>query len=237
MKKIKEILEKVQFNIQLVMPFLLMDIVIRVLALEVGYSRKRAILPSILFSLIWILFFVLTSTNFKQKIGRVVYSIWFLLFFVVFLVNCIYFPYTDFFFSFHLLLLASEGSSYILDTILGTNPIIFVVALVVLIVGILTIKKFPEREKGSWKGLLLVIGVFTIVRMLIPNLYGKANGELEWDTWRNPRNVYENFNDANKSMKICGLYEYAMRDAYITFLQPKEKENPSCHTRIRKNGI
>ena len=90
----KKILGKVQFNddvkkeyrniIRLSIPFIIMDIVIRVLAFEVGYSRKAAILPSVLFTLIWILFFVFTSTSFKQKIGRVVYSIWFLLFFVVF---------------------------------------------------------------------------------------------------------------------------------------------------------
>lgn len=237
MKKIMESLQKIlsnekvkleSFNIlRLTIPFVLMDIVIRVLTLDVGYFRKAMVLPSILFTLIWVLFIVLTSMSLKQKVGRVIYTIWFVLFFIIFLVNCVYFPYTKFFFSFNLLFLAGEGAAYVLDTILSTNPIIFLVALVILVIGIFTIKHFPERKNGSWKWVFLVVGVFTIVRLHVPNLYGKPNGDLEWDTWRNPRNVYENFNDANKSMKICGLFEYSMRDAYLTFVKPEEEEDPN----------
>lgn len=223
----KQIPKEVIRILELALPFILMDVFIRILSLKVAYSQWRMILPSILFTAVWILFIVLVSLGLKDKIGRVVYTIGFGLFFIIFLVNCVYFPYTNFFFSFNLLLLAGEGSAYILDTILSTNPLIFLVAFGILFLAIRTIKRFPKREKGYWKWILLVIGVFTIVRLHIPNLYGRPNGALEWDTWRNPRNVYENFNDANKSMKVCGLFEYSMRDAYLTFFQAKEKEDPN----------
>ena len=49
-------------------------------------------------------------------------------------------------------------------------------------------------------------------------LLGKPNRELTWNTWRNPRNVYINFNDSNKSMMISGVYEYSFRNFYITYI-------------------
>lgn len=240
MKTILEKLKEVQFNketvvnvlkgilkaILLALPFILMDVFIRVLAMEVSYSQKAMILPSIVFTTIWILLFVLVSMNLKRTFGRIVYAVCFGVFFVVFLVNSVYFPYTGFFFSFNLLLLASEGSAYIMDTILSTNPLIFVIAAVILVLGIVLIVKFPKKEKNNFKSIIIIFVAFVIAHLFTPNLYGAANGDLEWDTWRNPRNVYQNFNDSNKSIKVCGLYEYAFRDFYMTFVKPKEAEDP-----------
>ena len=56
-------------------------------------------------------------------------------------------------------------------------------------------------------------------------LLGKPNRELTWNTWRNPRNVYINFNDSNKSMMISGLYEYSFRNFYITYLKHEKTDN------------
>ena len=100
MKKMMENLKKIlsnkkvrleTFNIlRLTIPFVLMDIVIRVLTIDVAYFRKTMVLPSILFSVIWILLIVLTSMSLKQKAGRIVYATWFGLFFVVFLEKVCY---------------------------------------------------------------------------------------------------------------------------------------------------
>lgn len=218
----KELLKIIGLSV----PFVAMDAMIRVLTMEVSYSQKTMVFPSILFSVSWILLFIFVSLNFKQRIGRCIYGLAFIIFFVVFLVNSVYFPYTGFFFSFNLLLMASEGSSYIMDTILHTNPIIFVIVGVIFAVGILAIVKFPKKEKNQIKKCGIVVLVFLIVHFITPIFYGSANSGLEWDTWRNPRNVYQNFNDSNKSIKVCGLYEYAIRDLYVTFLKTKEVENP-----------
>ena len=60
---IMEIIKKIPFNeaarlecwniIRLAIPFVLMDIVFRILTLDVGYYRKNMVLPSILFTVIW----------------------------------------------------------------------------------------------------------------------------------------------------------------------------------------
>ena len=90
------------------LPFILMDLFIRILALKVTYVQPTMILPSIIFTAIWILLFVIVSLNLNRIAGTIIYSLFFIVFFVVFLVNSIYFPYTGFFFSFGLLSLSGE---------------------------------------------------------------------------------------------------------------------------------
>ena len=218
---IKKVIKK---SLVLALPYILMDGFIRLLASEVSYYRQEMVLPTICFSVFWITLFVGIPMNLKRNIGRIVYAVCFTVYFLLFLTNCIYFPYTDFFFSFKLLMLAGEGSSYIMTTILNTSPVIYLVCFLILTLAVLIVWKFPKREKGNLRSLVLIALIFLIGHGFTPSLLGAANDNLQWDTWRNPRNVYQNFNDSNKNMKICGLYEYVARDFDVTFLQAKEEE-------------
>lgn len=211
--------------LMLSIPFLLMDLFIRVLASEIHYFRILMVIPSIMFTLLWTFFLVGISLCFKRLIGRILYGIFFAVCFTLFLTQSVYFSYTGFFFSFNLVDLAGEGSSYILNTIRNTSPYIYVVALVILALAVLAIIKFPKRETTSWENAGIIVALFLFVHAVTPWFYGPANSALKWDTWRNPRNVYQNFNDSNKSMKVCGLYEYSVRDFYVTFLKKKETES------------
>lgn len=229
----KYFMKKIRDIVLLCLPFLLMDVAIRVLASDIHYFRKEMVAPNILFNFIWIALIVGIAINLKKTAGRIFYGFCFALFFLLFLTNCVYYSYTGFFFGFHLMLLADEGSSYIWSTIANTSPVIFLVCALILALAIVLIIYFPKREKGSWKNILFIVVGFVILHTITPFFLGSANQALEWDTWRNPRNVYENFNDSNKNMKICGLYEYSMRDFYKTFLQPKAKEDDE-HTDFLK---
>lgn len=208
------------------LPFLLMDAIIRIHAEKIKYFQAKMVLPSILFTAGWIFLFVCISLNLKGKLGKIVYSVIFGLFFLMFITHCVYFPYTGFFFSFNLLLMASEGSAYILETLLNAGIVTYLLALLILGLAVFAIIKVPKKEKTSTGNIIVVAVLFTILHLITPLLLGKANDALKWDNWRNPRNVYQNFNDSNKNIKICGLYEYTLRDFYMTFLKPAEKEDP-----------
>ena len=204
-------------------PFFLMDLMVRNLAEGVNYSQKVAELPSILFSVLWVGVLVTLITSFRQKIGRIIYGIVFTLFFVLFLTNCVYYSYTDFFFSFNLLSMAEAGSAYIWDTIIGTDIWIYLAALGIVITGVLAIIWFPKRKHWDPRPMLAAVILFIFAYSYIPSLYGEAYDTLKWDAWRNPRNVYENFNDTNKCVKICGFYEYTIRDFAKAFFSPTPK--------------
>lgn len=208
------------------LPFFLMDVSIRVLASRVNYFQAKMVIPSFLFSAGWIFLFVGIASYLKGRLGKIVYACVFGIFFLMFITHLVYFPYTGFFFSFNVMLMAGEGSAYIIDTLLGAGIVTYLVSLVILALAIVVIIKVPKREKNDWSHILAIIIFFVLLHLITPAFLGKANDSLKWDNWRNPRNVYENFNDSNKNIKICGFYEYTLRDFFITFLKPTEKEDP-----------
>lgn len=162
-------------------------------------------------------------TSLKGKGSKIAYWIFFIISFVLFLTNCIYYSMTSLVFGFNLLELRDEGSSYILDTILNTNPLIYVFAIALIIIGIITGKKLPVNDKYKPKRFLKVFVFFLVLHTLTPFLLGHANNNLKWNNFKNARNIYNNFSDCNKSLKISGLYEYSVRNFYFTFLKPEEE--------------
>ncbi len=208
------------------LPFLVMDITIRLLGNKINFYPVYKIIPN-LFTLLWTTFFITISLSVRKKLSKLVYSIFFFISFGFFLTNGIYYSMTSSYFDFSLLGMASEGSSYIIDAIKTGNKIIYLMAIVVILLYILARKYFKEKTRvtANYKRILQILVIFTIIHALIPLLYGKSNSTLTWNTWSNPRDIYNNFNDNNKSMRISGLYEYTTRNFYITYLKAKKANN------------
>ena len=208
------------------LPFLVMDITIRLLGNKINFYPVYRIIPN-LFTLLWTTFFIIISLSVRKKLSKLVYSIFFFVSFGFFITNGIYYSMTSSYFDFSLLGMASEGSSYIIDAIKTGNKIIYLMAIVVILLYILARKYFKEKTRvtANYKRILQILVIFTIIHALIPLLYGKSNSTLTWNTWSNPRDIYNNFNDNNKSMRISGLYEYTTRNFYITYLKAKKANN------------
>ena len=144
---------------------------------------------------------------------------------IFFLVNNVYYSVTDNFFDFSLVELASEGSSYMLDSLLNANKLIYVILFLVIVMVIFIVKYMPSRKRNNFKIGVSCFLVFMVLHLFIPTLLGNANNELSWNTWRNPRNIYISFNDNNKSMSLSGLYEYTFRNFYVTYIREKKTNN------------
>lgn len=208
------------------LPFLVMDITIRLLGNKINFYPVYEIIPN-LFTLLWTTFFITISLSVRKKLSKLVYSIFFFVSFSFFLTNGIYYSMTSSYFDFSLLGMASEGSGYIIDAIKTGNKIIYLMAIVVILLYILARKYFKEKTRvtANYKRILQILVIFAVIHALIPLLYGKSNSTLTWNTWSNPRDIYNNFNDNNKSMRISGLYEYTTRNFYITYLKAKKANN------------
>ena len=205
---LRTILNTIKYILLLAVPFILMDIFIRLFARGIKYNLKAIVFPSIMFSVIWILFIVGVTLCLKRKAGRIFYGVCFFLFFMLFMTHAVYYPYTGFFFGFNLLQSAEEGSAYILDTLKKAGVITYIKCLLVLLSGISVLIFFPsKREKTNWIAFLITFVVFLVMEFVTPSFLGRPNKKLEWDTWRNPRNVYQAFSDGNKNIKICGFYD------------------------------
>lgn len=219
--KIKKYIVTHRYTIYLAIPFLLMDIITRIFGYKIGYFPTFYPAPNI-FTLVWIFLFLGIITCLKGTGSKIAYWVLFSLFFILFLTNTIYYSFTSFYFSFNLMLMAGEGSSYIWDTIIHANPLIYILAVCIVVIAVIVFKKAPEKKLFRPKKLGVIFLIFIALHLLAPLCLGFANSNLKWSSFRNPRNIYNSYSDSNKSMRVSGLYEYSFRNFYITFLKPKE---------------
>lgn len=222
--KIKKYLIKYYYILIIILPFILMDLTTRIIGRKINFFGITKLVPN-LFTLIWIFLMIGISLFLEKRKGKILYTFFFILSFLLFLTNNIYYSMTDTFFDFSLLMLATEGSVYIMDAILNCNIWVYISSLIIIVSFILSLKYFPKRQKTNLKNIIKVFFLFLIVHFIIPFFLGSPNEELTWSTWRNPRNIYINFNDNNKSMTVAGLYEYSFRNFYITFIKAKKTNN------------
>ncbi len=206
------------------MPFILMEVFLFVFRSNINYSNFLFLSP-ILFSIAWILLFVGISINLKKWIGKLVYIVTTLLFLVFYIVNGVYYSIMKTFFDFTLLNAAGEGAPYMMDALKNCNRLVYVSIVIIIIFFVIGFKKFENNKKADYKKLLKVLGIFIAVYLIAFLSLGKANSKLTWSSWRNPKNIYNAFNDANKSMKISGFYEYTIRNFYITFFKSDSRVN------------
>lgn len=209
--------------ILLALPFLILDLTTRIF-FPTSFVSFWYIVPN-LFTILWCFLFLGIVFSFKSKIGRKIYVLILVCAMFIFLLNNVYYSMTDNFFDFSLIEMARESTSYIFDTLLKAKIWIYLVCLAVMIFGIWVLKMIPNKKENDYKNLIVIFVLFLVFHSFIPFLYGKANNELTWNTWKNKRNVYINFNDNNKSMAITGLYEYTCRNIYVTFFKTKKTNN------------
>ena len=228
MRKIKKLLKMlwlfiirkdVLISLLMTLPFVFMDIFTRIHGNSVSFYSFFRITPR-LFSITYIILFIGISLNIKKKYSKLVYSIFFFIFFGLFIVQNIYYSTMNNFFGFSLMALAGEGSDYFLDALKNCNIFVYLAIILLLVIYIFIMKLYPKTVNYSKRKLIHVGVVFLVLHIISKSFLGFGNFELTWDTWRNPRNVYNNFNDSNKCLSLTGLYEYSVRDFYMTYIKP-----------------
>ena len=216
--------EKVLRVLLLSLPFIIMDISTRLFASSISFFPLFSFIPR-MFSLIYICFILGFCLNIKDMQGKIIYSLIFIFFFILFFTHNVYYSTMNNFFSFSLMALAGEGSDYLLDTLKNCNIMVYIVSLITIISYVFAIKFFPLNRKLNKKRIIRFSIVLVILYSLTRMCLGTANFELTWDNWRRPRNVYNNFNDSEKAMALTGLYEYTVRDFYVNFIRAKTKKS------------
>ena len=223
-QNIKKFTLKYYYILIVSLPFILIDIITRILGHKIHFYGILRLVP-ILFTLSYITLGVASSLLLEKKKGKILYIALFIISFALFITNNIYYSMTDTFFDFSLILLASEGSEYFMDAILNCNIWVYISSIIIIISFIFGLKYFKGDNQTNLKAIIKVFFLFLIVHTITPLFLGKANDSLSWSTWRNPRNIYINFNDNNKSMMVSGIYEYSIRNFYITFIKTKKSNN------------
>jgi len=220
LEKIRDFIVENKHIIILCIPFILMDVFTMLFVTKISYTNYRIYAP-LLFNICWIGLFVGLSVSFKKWIGKTIYILSNLLFLTIFMVNNVYFSIMNNFFDFSLATSVGEGAPYILDAVKNCNPFVYVSFVLIVISIIFCLKEFPVVKKNNYPLLGIIVGSFIVLHLLVPVTLGRSNKELTWSSWKNARNIYETFNDSNKSIKVCGFFEYNIRSFYVNFLKPE----------------
>ena len=223
-QKIASFLYKYKYVFILAIPFIALDLITRAFGKGIHFYKLYRIAPNI-FTLSWIVLFLGLTLSLKKSIGKRIYLVFCLMFLTMFLVNNVYYSMTQTFFDFNLLESASEGSPYIIDAIKNCHIKVYIAFILIVISFIYAYRFIPYKTKNNKVTLAISLLIFLILHSFAPITLGKANSELTWSSWKNPRNIYKSFNDNNKSLKVSGLYEYTFRNYYITFLKSEQEEN------------
>ena len=131
-------------------PFILIDILTRIIGQKINFYGIGRLVPN-LFTILWLFLFIGISLSLEKKKGKILYILLFIISFLLFITNNIYYSMTDSFFSFNLLGLASEGSAYFIDAILNCNIWVYISSIIIIITFIIGLKYYPLVEKTNKK--------------------------------------------------------------------------------------
>ena len=133
--KYKYLIKKYIHIIYMPIPFFILDIATRYFGRKINFFKLNALVPNF-FTFIWVLLVMGICLSFKNNKRKILYSIFVFIAMIFFLVNNVYYSVTDNFFDFSLVELASEGSSYMLDSLLNANKLIYVILFLCNVVSL-----------------------------------------------------------------------------------------------------
>jgi len=218
MKRILNGMLKYKHIILMFISFFALDFVLRYFTKSINFHDIYNITPN-LFTLSWIFFMIGVISNFNQKGARITYIVLISISLILFLTHSIYYSYFKNFFDFSSLQYAGEAGSYLVDAIKNSPIWVFITTFIVITIAYFACKFIPKR-KSNFNTLIYIIPIFALLHTVTPSLLGKA--VTTWDAWRNPRNVYNVFNDNNRSMQVSGFYEYNIRNLYVNYFKKEE---------------
>jgi len=200
--------------IYIVFSLYLLDLILRFTTNDATDMTITSYVPN-LFSFVIIGIIVLIISLIPIRwLKRTVYGITYFISLILLIVHIIYYRVFDKLFSFKDLMLAKEGSDYS-DYVIGLLDRNFILSVILLIFvglfGILIIQKSYKMRKASY---LMVVSIIASIIMYSRSLYVGDFGT--WDAFSNPNYIYATFSNRVGAFKLCGFYQYGLRDLQLT---------------------
>ena len=196
------------------------DLYLRTATQAIGFYGIHHVAP-LFFTVVWATIIMIVVTALPRVLGKWLYLLVNTVFIIYGCAQYIYYQIFQNFIWLNDLAIAGEGADY-MSFVFG----LFDEQLTsMLAVGFLCMLAafffFPKRKVTifslSSKGIIL--GITLIIYAQLPNLIGAQQVSARWDSWRDPRNVYDQFSNQTWMMQVSGLYEYTMRDFYLTYFK------------------
>lgn len=217
---IRKLLNRYHYLLYIVMSFFILDYYIRCINKNVVNTSLWDLSPNF-FTISWILLFIMIILLFKGKLKKIIYIITLFFFQLMLFVNYIYYGVFTTFFSFKSIGLAEEGKEYFKLVYNYIDKSLIIILIISILLSVIACHFMPKDGKKSdyfmSLGLLVTAIVFYISAII--NL-GPPAPLNSWKTWNYNKNIYDSFSDTRKSIEIAGLYEYIIRDIYLSKIMP-----------------
>lgn len=202
--------------IYLVLSLYSIDLILRYVTNENTDMTLTSYGPNLFsFAIIGIIMLLISFIPFRWM-KRTLYGLIYYISLILLAVQVVYFKVFEKLFSFKDIKLAKEGSDY-KDYVMGLIDKNFVIAAILLIiagiVGILIIQKSCRMQKAPT---LLIVSLVSSIIMCSCNLYSGDYGD--WDSFNNPNYIYATFSNRIGAYKLCGFYQYELRDLKLSFV-------------------
>ena len=210
-------IKKYYFILFCALALILPDAVLNTLIDPGVFTQGYVKFASTLFTWGWVLLIIFFCVFILPKrAGKIVFFVLSVLYMFLAFCEYVYYKIFDQFFWLQSIVLAGEGADYISSAakLIDARLIIYTsIALVSLIVSLIFWKTPQTKTKKRFWVLVAPLLLLVITHVCMqPELH---NDSMDgWDTWRKPRVVYKNFNDINKSLETCGLYQFTFRNLY-----------------------
>lgn len=192
------------------------------------------------FNVVWVLVFFIILYVLKPKPRRVVSFVMNIILLLITLANYFMYSYFQSVFSWKDLFLSGDGLSFI-SSIFKFINLKLVLFLFICIDFMILIFKTKTKEIFKFKSVQsIVIIVLLVFLFVVRGIYVKNNFSGTSDGWNsdevinNYSNYYQNWIEPTELVRVCGIYEYLIKDFYNSFLK---KDNVIETKRFVQNYI
>lgn len=201
----------------MIVSFLIPDYVLRRWIYAIGFVELNEAGPY-LFTIAWTFIFTAIIFQLPQKAGKITYSILTIFWYFVASAQYIYYKIFGKMIWVKDVMVAKEGSDFATYVISKLDYRVFFLVFACIFFVVYACIFYKKSKKVNYKIGIPMIAAAVVLIAVTPKTFGET-GELNWDSWKNKRYVYESFSDQNKTMQLSGLYQYSMRDVYQTFIK------------------
>ncbi len=193
---------------------------------------------SILFTLFWSFVFGALVLILPRRAGRWVFLVLYLALLIYGTAQYIYFKIFNKLFPFTALSNLHEGAGYMGASISYLGPLQAACFLLLLALGIYLFFRIPRiapLPTGTRIALLpTALAALVLAQILLPRAYGPKTEYAVWNSFEDPRYVYDNYTNPQKCMGLCGYYQFLGVDFYHCFIRPLRTDNTQAQAQLQQ---
>lgn len=191
--------------------------------LSMGAQRTFHVI-SLIFTFVWSAFFTSIALILPPLASKIFYGVVYMLLLIYGIAEYIYYNIFEKLFSFTVISNIKEGAGYVKDIFSFIGWWQIAVFLLFIILGVIVICLIDKISKPTLPIRIILVPVSLILvvigQFVLPNAFGPMSEKATWNSFENPRYIYEKYIDPHKCLGMVGYQQYIWMDFHNCFIRP-----------------